>query len=94
MRESIHAFRCDFLCLQDTHGPGRGQQHRERARIIDACAQLIDGLGHVTRSATVPVSRSRTQSFQQRSFVFQARVVLKPLVSLAADRHKQTKYYN
>ena len=34
MRESIHALRCDFLCLQDT------QRKRE-------CAiQLIDGLGY------------------------------------------------
>ena len=77
-------------------------------RIIYACAQLIDGLGHATQSATVPVSRSRTQSFQQnRSLSFQAREVLQPLVSLigrlvacsariAADRrtHTQTKYRN
>ena len=36
-----------------------------------------------TRSATVPVCRSRTQSFQEnRPFIFRARVVLNPLVSL------------
>ena len=46
-------------------------------------APLIDGLGHETRSATVPVCRSRTQSFQEnRPFNFQAHVVLKPLVLL------------
>ena len=58
MQESIHALRCDFLCLQDS-GPSRGQpRHTFRTRIIYACAQLIDGLGHAARSATVPVSHS------------------------------------
>ena len=69
------------MCLQDT------QTERTRAPRISnttyACAPLIDGLGHATRSATVAVSRFRTQSFQQnRSFIFQGRVVLQPLVSL------------
>ena len=76
----------------------------------NARAQLIDGLGHATRSATVAVSRSRTQSFQP-PIIFKVRIVLKMLVSLmgrlelcsvriAADRqtdahtHTQTKYHN
>ena len=76
--------------------------HRARTFIIYACAQLIDGLGHATQSTTVPVSHSRTQSFQQnRSFIFQARAVLQLSVSLigrlvarsariAADTHTHT----
>ena len=52
--------------------------------LIDTHAHpLIDGLDHATRSVTVPVCRSRTQLFQKiRPFIFQAGVVLKPLVSL------------
>ena len=72
MRELIHAVRCDFLFLQEIHrasGPGRGQQgHTFGTRIIYACAQLIGAVGHATRSATVPVSRSRMQSLQQRCY--------------------------
>ena len=70
---------CAFK-IHRASGPGRGQPgHAFRARIIYACAQLIDGLGHKTQSATGPFSRSLTQSFQQyRSFIFQARVVLQP----------------
>ena len=45
------------------------------SRPIYACAPLIDGLGHATLSATVPVCRCRTQSFQQnRHFNFLAHV--------------------
>ena len=46
-------------------GRGRGRCQQRHTFIIYACAQLIDGLGHATRSATVPVSRSRTQSFRE-----------------------------
>ena len=83
---------CAFK-IHRASGPSRGQP-----RQAFTCAQLIDGLGHTTRSATVPVSRSRMQSFQQnRSFVFQARVVLQPLVSpwlvVAADRRTDRQTY-
>ena len=41
-------------------------------RVYTDAATIIDGLGHATWSATVPVSRSRTPSFQQnRHFFFE-----------------------
>ena len=60
-------------------------------------APLIDGLGHPTRSATVPVSLSRLQSFQQnRHFSSLAPVPLKLfiscLVACSANRQTMTKY--
>ena len=60
LRESIPALRCGFLCLQGT----QSKQIRSRSEPaysverVYRCAPLIDGLGHATRSATVPVCRS------------------------------------
>ena len=74
MRESIHALRCDLLCLQDTQSERTWSELQSWSAApyisnahIYACAQLIDRLGHATRSATAPVSRSRTQSFQEKA---------------------------
>ena len=58
---------------------------------------LIDGLGHATRSATVPVSRSQSRSFQQNRHF--SSLALKLLVSLISsensrrqtDRHTHTE---
>ena len=87
VRESIHALRCDLLCLQDTQSERTWSKSRSRSavpRISNAYnIQLIDGLGHATQPATVPVYRSQTQSFQEnRLIIFQVCVVLKTLVSL------------
>ena len=58
--ESIHTLRCGFLCLEDTEQANQVEVSQPTLlRLIYACAPLIDGLGHATRSATVPVCRCR-----------------------------------
>ena len=102
---------CAFK-IHRVSGPGRSrscdQPRRTFRTCIYACAQLIGGLGHANRSATVPVSRSQTQSFQEKHLIiFQARVVLQMSVLLtgrlvacsariSVDRQTdtQTKYSN
>ena len=84
MRETIHALRCGFLCLQSSQSKrirSRVSQH-SISRLIHACAHLIDGLGHATWSATMPVSRARTLSFHKNRHFFHALVAMKRLVSL------------
>ena len=68
LRASIHAIRCDFLSPQGT------QSNRIRSPQCDYAYWLFRLFSrHI----------SRTQSFQEnRPFLSQARVVLKPLVSL------------
>ena len=50
----------DFLLLMVFHTLAAYAHDRMFSRMR---TQLIDGLGHATRSAIVPVSRSRTLSF-------------------------------
>ena len=67
MRESIHALRCDFLCLQDTQS--------ERTRWRYACANL-----HISSLTCFSRHNFRTQHFYY--FKNKASATLNPLVSL------------
>ena len=70
MRESIHALRCDLLCLQDA------QSKRTRSRY--ACANL-----HIGLFTWFSRHNFRTRHFyENRHFKNEASVALNPLVLL------------